>query len=160
MSAPDLNAIRARAAAATKGPWEVERWEDFGGSPSYSIPGAERFREYRNSIECGEDEATAEFIAHARQDIPALCDEVERLRHYRSLPDGYVWQDYYSPEDVLKIREPLDAENERLRAVIAEVETALSNHPECDKYGPDDVISCGWKKAVADVQRAVEGVEL
>ena len=42
MSAPDLNAIRARAAAATQGPWEVERWEDFGGSPSYSIPGAER----------------------------------------------------------------------------------------------------------------------
>ena len=88
MSAPDLNAIRARAAAATKGPWEVERWEDFGGSPSYSIPGAERFREYRNSIECGEDEATAEFIAHARQDIPALCDEVEQLRQSIAVTGG------------------------------------------------------------------------
>lgn len=50
-------------------------------------------------------------------------------------------------------------EVERLRSIVAEVQAALAGHPECDKYGPDDVISCGWKKAVADVQRAVEGVE-
>ena len=157
MSAPDLNAIRARAAAATEGPWRAEySWEQ----GNCVVPGdAQSTREAFAVTRLYHQAADAEFIAHARQDIPDLCDEVERLRHYRSLPDGYVWQDYYSPEDVLKIREPLDAEIERLRAVVAEVEKALSNHPECDKYGPDDVISCGWKRAVVDVRRALGGGE-
>ena len=86
MSAPDLNAIRARA-------------DDLN-----------RVRGPLSDVQVG----------RVLRDVFALCDEVERLRHYRSLPDGYVWQDYYSPEEVLKIREPLDAENERLQAWKAE----------------------------------------
>lgn len=40
-------------------------------------------------------------------------------------------------------------------ARIARVEAALSGAPECDQYKPDDVITCGWKNAVAGVQRAL-----
>ncbi|AQT25893.1 hypothetical protein SimranZ1_81 [Mycobacterium phage SimranZ1] len=60
----------------------------------------------------------AEFIASARSLVPELIAEVERLRSYKSLPLDMVWQDYYSPNDVLKIRQPLDAEIEQLRAEV------------------------------------------
>ncbi len=48
--------------------------------------------------------------------VLTLVTALARARSYRSLPPGMVWQDYYSPDDVCKIREPLDAEIERLRA--------------------------------------------
>lgn len=44
-----------------------------------------------------------------------------------------------------------------LEATIARVEAAVSDLPTCDKYEPDDAISCGWKNAVADVISALEG---
>ncbi|UEM46081.1 hypothetical protein SEA_PINKCREEK_11 [Mycobacterium phage Pinkcreek] len=65
-----------------------------------------------------EDLPVAEFIAQARTLVPELVAEVERLRSYKSLPLDMVWQDYYSPDDVLKIRQPLDAEIEQLRAEV------------------------------------------
>lgn len=40
-------------------------------------------------------------------------------------------------------------------ATVTRVKDALAGHPACDKYGPDDVIKCGWKRAVADVTEAV-----
>lgn len=41
-------------------------------------------------------------------------------------------------------------------AVVDRVRAALARHPRCDIHPDDDVISCGWKLAVADVQRALE----
>lgn len=70
--------------------------------------------------------ADAEFIAAARSLVPELVAEVEALREVaaelrkrtcKSLPPGMVWQDYYSPDDVLKIRQPLDDELEHLRGL-------------------------------------------
>lgn len=48
--------------------------------------------------------------------VVELVSALEEASSYKSLPPGMVWQDYYSPDDVLKIREPLDAEIDRLRA--------------------------------------------
>ena len=45
---------------------------------------------------------------------------------------------------------------EELKKVIKDIEQALSNHPRCDKYDSDDVISCGWKSAVSDVQNVLD----
>ena len=42
-----------------------------------------------------------------------------------------------------------------LRAVLARVEKALEGHMVCDRYTEDDPITCGWKRAVADVQAAL-----
>jgi hypothetical protein len=55
----ELDVIGARANAATPGPWTWPDWDD-----------------------CSEQEADAnnEFIAHAREDVPALVAEVRRLR--------------------------------------------------------------------------------
>ena len=47
------------------------------------------------------------LVAYARKAEAALeakTAEVEEARKYRTLPPGYVWQDYYSPDEVIKIR--------------------------------------------------------
>lgn len=86
----DLAAIRARADAATRGPWYTgigdRHWSD---GVEYVPVAVDDAREvdvalirvcddgsYSPAVE------TAEFIAHARTDVPALCDEVDRLRAF------------------------------------------------------------------------------
>lgn len=87
----DLAGIRARADAATRGPWHVELTaETYIDRPSrYPI-----YSDVRGIVEVAEGDtyvaqtmrgnaqarADAEFIAHAREDVAALLAEVERLR--------------------------------------------------------------------------------
>jgi hypothetical protein len=78
MTALDLNAIKARAEAATPGPWaagtdayaELHPWE-------LSISRQYPLIEMDTNGQGGHD---AQFIAHAREDVPALIAEVEMLR--------------------------------------------------------------------------------
>ena len=63
--------IRGREKAATQGPWVVQ---DKGAIPLIYGPDGERVAKV---IDHQEDVA---FIAHAREDIPTLLDEGERLR--------------------------------------------------------------------------------
>ena len=85
----DLDVIKARCEAATPGPWYVDRGGEFD-DPYYSIPSVCRDRYGDNSLMVGSDKATAEFIAHARTDVPALVAEVERLRaEVEGLTDAY-----------------------------------------------------------------------
>jgi hypothetical protein len=63
----------------------------------------------------------------------------------------------------------LEADNARLEAELAQlktkvseqaltigrIRTARSNHPECDKHKGDDPITCGWKAAVLDIDKAL-----
>jgi len=83
----DLDAIRARAEAATPGPWTADTNEPFGPElQGIFAPGSRRYI-VKADIDYAEDEdipdavvtADAEFIAHARADIPELLAEVERL---------------------------------------------------------------------------------
>ena len=89
-ASPDLEAIKARAAAATEGPWE---WDDptIGQHWSRPEPWA---TVVDDEVNCGgycyggssspiKSDADGQFIAHAREDIPALVAEVERLREER-----------------------------------------------------------------------------
>lgn len=77
----DLSAIKARAEAATPGPWSdlcyIVYAQTKPGS-TFDIPLADASLD-----ECpfshDQCEANAQFIAHARTDIPALIAEVERL---------------------------------------------------------------------------------
>ncbi len=87
----DLADIRARADAATRGPWHVElAAETYVDRPSrYPI-----YSEVRGIVDVTEGDtyvaqtrrgneqarADAEFIAHAREDVATLLGEVERLR--------------------------------------------------------------------------------
>ena len=77
----DLEAIKARERAATPGPWLpsgygwniVSAGED-GVSVSTRAP-----QTYLDGTDY-DPRADAQFIAHAREDVPALVAEVERLR--------------------------------------------------------------------------------
>lgn len=71
-----LDAIKARVAAATPGPWYVHydqrRWvRAYGPSGDHDLAD-ESWKENRDN--------DALFVAHARQDVPALLDEIERLQ--------------------------------------------------------------------------------
>lgn len=79
----NLDEIKARAEKATPGPWEVDYNEPF----SSDIVGIFQEEQERYIVKLEEQDETdypttrddADFIAHAREDIPALIAEVERL---------------------------------------------------------------------------------
>lgn len=85
-------AIRARLVAATKGPWAA--WTDQDGTPHMGgmlmvgveagvIPDGETWVEgadVNNPVAHTYTPEDREFIAHAREDIPALLAEIDRLR--------------------------------------------------------------------------------
>lgn len=93
----DLDAIEARAEAATEGPWHAadEHGNWAGAGPAWCVclmrPGFEGMDDsdvdergrrggYLGDIaDIGDSEADAEFIAHARTDVPALVAAVRTL---------------------------------------------------------------------------------
>lgn len=79
MSDIDLDAIEARANAATDGPW----WHYGDGFREIHGPQNDEEDGWAPQVAVAGDDGTlpdAEFIAHARTDIPALVAEVRRLR--------------------------------------------------------------------------------
>jgi hypothetical protein len=92
LTAQDLRSIRERAERATPGPWCV------AGSPRDFViakhGGSERCSD--NPVVWADDDCLsgnkvdAEFIAHARADVPRLADEVDRLRQV--VRRVLVWQ--------------------------------------------------------------------
>ena len=75
MTPERLQAIRARCEQATPGPWS---W-----APGYVLVSARGDRILVLDYTYGPrqlTEADAEFVAHAREDVPALLEEVERLQ--------------------------------------------------------------------------------
>jgi hypothetical protein len=88
----DLDAIEARANAATAGPWQVEGRDDLPrGINDLMISSASlmevRGDESYNAFICNVDSfdvsrsvPDAEFIAHSREDVLALVREVRALR--------------------------------------------------------------------------------
>lgn len=87
MTDEQLVAIEARAAAATKGPWrnEDDSVETPIQCPDEDAEGATYRLVSNNAYDGGIYLSAmlpgdAEFVAHARDDVPALCAEVRRLR--------------------------------------------------------------------------------
>jgi hypothetical protein len=75
LSDNELDEIRKRTESATKGPWKacIEDRDFQCGSSFIQTQGED--------IELiGATEADFDFIANARQDIPKLLDEIERLK--------------------------------------------------------------------------------
>lgn len=82
--------IRARAEAATQGPWAI--WHDLDHRGFTTVGDAESYDEILANGECEESNPTAhvyveedaEFIAHAREDVPWLLEHVDRLLEERA----------------------------------------------------------------------------
>ena len=115
MTARDLEAIRKRAAAATPGPVSYDHpLHDLcvGGDhiqkedPWYTI-----CDENGDRLATVDTKPVAEFLTEAFTDIPALCDEVERLT---------------------KDRDALVAENAKLREVAERVKADCPPFPEIE----------------------------
>lgn len=93
----DLDAIKARTEEATRGPWRVGvKWEDPAEFETFYLPVNSPATDPENPHQPDrvaliryhaggfqyphhDAKADAEFIAHARTDVPALIAEVERL---------------------------------------------------------------------------------
>jgi hypothetical protein len=88
MNEAELNIIEARANAATPGEWEAPL-KDLGAVPSFAAVDFyfdHSFEAYPPLGESGpvfvaSSKEDADFIAHARTDIPALILEIRRLRN-------------------------------------------------------------------------------
>ena len=51
----------------------------------------------------------------------------------------------------------LAARDAEVRAqALAPIREALAGHPRCDIHPDDDPITCGWKRAVVDVQSTLD----
>lgn len=99
----DLVAIRTRVDAATPPPWQTDGpfWVDPPG-----VQPTEMTAQTRSGVTAGPErklvapgewdtqDADMTFIAHARTDVPALCDEVETLR--AALADVREWVQWRS----------------------------------------------------------------
>lgn len=77
----DLDAIMARAKAATSGPWEVIQDEVVDSAWVNAAAGTDdkpiALFDYRPG---NDNKANAAFVAHAREDVPALIEMVIGLR--------------------------------------------------------------------------------
>jgi hypothetical protein len=118
----DLNAIRKRAEASSSGPWHT--YENYRKNNSEIITNSRHA--FVAKVFTGQTDA--EFIAHARQDVPALLAEVERLRVIENMHEEAIAEDHATKERLLDIIAEKDAEVDRLRTanakLIAELERA------------------------------------
>jgi hypothetical protein len=109
----DLDAIKARAEVATPGPWEED------GSEIYVVGSRAWVAESCHLAEYGvtaHGDLDAEFIAHARTDVPALVAEVERLRADLAGVGRMAREDYARAEQAEQALVAAQAEMEQLRA--------------------------------------------
>lgn len=77
MSVERLAQIRVREGAATKGPWHLERHEP---TLARLVVSEDCTLDISFGYIGNRTEGDAEFVAHARDDVPDLLAEVERLR--------------------------------------------------------------------------------
>lgn len=94
MTREQFDAIRERVDATTEGPWE-RCGRGINGGPSSLTEVVTLDVECMGYCYGGtglgvQNEADAEFIAHARQDVPALLAEVEALRPRAALADAMI----------------------------------------------------------------------
>jgi hypothetical protein len=80
LSDDELNTIKSRCDAATPGPWRswIEGRDHMGGD-SFIMTGESPSRG-EDIYLSGATHADQDFVAHSRQDVPRLIEEVIRLR--------------------------------------------------------------------------------
>lgn len=126
MTQEELDVIKARANAATDGPWTYDQ-SDMIRANYYQYHIAD-IRGYGGNLPM---EANGEFIASARTDIPLLLAEIERIKEIRD-----KWYVQYDKERTL-----LNTQRDNLLIECGRLKTELANRTsrlclnEKDEYG-------------------------
>ena len=85
MSADRLAEIKARAEAATLGPWVRDMHSpDMGGRSGWHIRGPRQLGPRSMVLNSRMLSGDAEFIEHSREDVPWLVEQVERLERWKA----------------------------------------------------------------------------
>lgn len=125
MTPEQLRAIRERAEKATPGPWVAARETEYFTAierPDGRILGSVGGDGYTdNSPEHAEIEANAVFIAHAREEIPALLEHIRELRAEADDTGYAITSLGYAQEEARKF----EAERDAALARVAVLEEAL-----------------------------------
>lgn len=103
----DLNAIRARERAATRGPWRTDCGHvisDHNGPDNEYALDADVFG--------SNHDADAEFIAHAREDVPALVARIEAALSWLDDFDEHGILDVNAFHDALRRALTIEREHE------------------------------------------------
>lgn len=135
------------------------------------------------TIRNGSDWATYELGIDIAESLRTIAtrpdsDEIERLTRWKAevLPvlDGLVEALKLRATDAeANARQAWDVHREtvdrlgfatlradKAEATIQRMRAAMADHPRaCEAHPEDDPISCGWKRAVLDVQTALDGGE-
>jgi hypothetical protein len=100
----ELTAIRKRAEKATPGPWRyiLDDHEELVTSVDVTDTVVETYARDEES------DANIEFIAHAREDIPRLFAEIERLRTALEEVNRAWYEDSTDYDFAMKVRTILD----------------------------------------------------
>lgn len=176
---PDLAALEALASKATPGPWWRFDYECGSGHVADVLSGDGGSDSRIIAIDALVADA-AYIAAVSPTTVLWLIREVERLTRWKSeaLPvlDGLqelgkalglpLGERITGPAalaavEALKLRVTFATlRADKAEATIERVRAALANHPRaCEAHPEDDPISCGWKRAVLDVQTALDGGE-
>jgi hypothetical protein len=133
MTNEELKAIRERAEAATPGPWYWEKLDADGWNDtempclvSASDEGVMDFgdcEQYYPTEGSPPNDEDAEFIAHAREDVPKLLAEIERLRkqfdYITELALEFYENDYVDDDGITVVK--LDERFESHRGTLQEI---------------------------------------
>jgi len=129
--------IQARAEAATPGPWCTDSWEIYQGT-EYEPGLSSWIGETCRADDSDGARADAAFIAHARQDVPALLSEIAALR--RSVAHHQARADKLSRQVVSVRRERHAAEHssERFRAAWESARRRAAGEREAAEWIRDE----------------------
>ncbi len=129
MTTSQLDAIRTRTKNASDGPWSVRRIPNSFPSQAgdrYTHPCVRGFRVPRRIYDLAwqQVEADAEFISNARTDVPALLEEVDRMR-------GALQEVQHAIRELLERNEP-PSQNDlaRIEQFLAEEDGRWEDAPE------------------------------
>ena len=126
MTQEQLNAIQARLDAATPGPWGC-----YGDGAHEVFDAGEYGDGDRGEVVAAVIDrlSDAVFIAHAREDIPGLLAEVERMRALTTVDDAMVERGVRAHRETFNAwpvkRNLEDADNRRVAAMRAALDAAL-----------------------------------
>lgn len=122
----DLASIRARAEAASPGPWRhvghYNAMAEITGMGGQSIEAggcvACEIEGQKAAPDQAQDQANARFIAAARTDVPALCDEVEEQIRLRRLAEACARRARSDAEQAERERDEAKRERELILGTL------------------------------------------